>query len=153
MVKTRKGYLDLSPRFFWLVNSVSPRAAQPSPVFFSLEWLIWGWCCCCFLSYPLLFSLFFSLERLIWGADCYCCCWCCCFLFFLSLFLTLFSLFFPLERLICCRCCWCFCCFFFFSLWKGWSKVDANLCRLLSGGAENSELCPGLIPLFQIGQR
>ena len=137
-VKTKQGHLDLSPRFFWLVNSVSPRAAQPSPVFFSLEWLIWGWCYCCFLSFLclflpamvdlrlmlLLFSLFslsfylsFSLWKGLSEVDENLCT-----LLSLLLMLLLFSL--------------------FFSLWKGWSKVDANLCRLLSGGAEKLWIVP-----------
>ena len=43
----------------------------------------------------------------------------------------------------CCRCCWFFLLFsLFFSVWAGWSKVDANLCRLLSGEAEKLWIVP-----------
>ena len=151
MVKTKKGYLDLSPRFFWLVNSVSPRAAQPSPDFFSLEWLIWGWCFCCFLSF---LSLFLSgkadLSLMKTYADCCHCCWCCCccFLSFFLSFYPSFSLWKDWSKVDAnlCRLLSLLLMFLlyslFFSLWAGWSKVDANLCRLLSGGAEKLWIVP-----------
>ena len=69
-----------------------------------------------FSVFSLSLSLFFSLERFIWG-------W-----------------WKPMQTVVVVVDA--FVVFSLFSLWKGWSKVAANLCRLLSGGAEKLWIVP-----------